>query len=324
MKNFTPRYTIRDLQELAGYKNGRCLSKEYWGYDKKYTWQCEKWHTWDATVSIIKQGGWCPQCAKEEKKQIKLEEMQEIAESNGGKCLSEKYVNSRTLLKWQCKEGHIWEEYSVEIRRERFWCPKCRKKNRMEQYLGRMQKMAENKGGKCLSKKYYGATKKLIFQCKRGHIFKHTPQNIKKGNWCLRCATLKYTIRDMQKLAEKRGGKCLSEKYMGTNIHHKWQCEHGHIWKAIPSSIIKGSWCPVCAISRKTNKSIEDMRELAEKKEGKCLSKKYINNYTKLKWQCDKGHVWVATTYSIKRGTWCPVCAKEKRLQTLSKKRGNL
>jgi len=41
--------------------------------------------------------------------------------------------------------------------------------------------------------------------------------------------------------------------------------------------------------------TIKEMQEIAESRGGKCLSKEYVNNYTKLKWQCDEGHTWKAT-----------------------------
>ena len=57
--------------------------------------------------------------------------------------------------------------------------------------------------------------------------------------------------------------------------------------------------------------TIEEMRELAESRGGKCLSEKYVNACTKLHWQCAKGHEWEATPGNVKNAhTWCPVCAR--------------
>lgn len=55
------------------------------------------------------------------------------------------------------------------------------------------------------------------------------------------------------------------------------------------------------------------MQEIAKRKNGKCLSKKYINSQTKLTWQCREGHIWKAIPNNIKNGKWCPYCAREKR-----------
>ena len=39
-----------------------------------------------------------------------------------------------------------------------------------------------------------------------------------------------------------------------------------------------------------TKLTIEQMQALARKHRGKCFSKRYVNNRTKLRWQCAKGH----------------------------------
>jgi hypothetical protein len=65
----------------------------------------------------------------------KLEKLQRIAEERGGKCLSDAYINSTTPLKWQCKEGHVWETKPINITQGR-WCPRCgrrrKKKNEIQ------------------------------------------------------------------------------------------------------------------------------------------------------------------------------------------------
>lgn len=43
----------------------------------------------------------------------------------------------------------------------------------------------------------------------------------------------------MQKIAESKGGKCLSEKYVINNSKLKWQCKEGQIWDAVPDSIVR-------------------------------------------------------------------------------------
>lgn len=55
----------------------------------------------------------------------------------------------------------------------------------------------------------------------------------------------KYTIEDMQTLAEERGGKCLSENYFNSHTKLIWKCKYGHVWKATPINIKRGSWCPL-------------------------------------------------------------------------------
>ena len=38
--------------------------------------------------------------------------MQELAKARGGKYLSDRYIDAKTKMKWQCKEGHVWMSHS--------------------------------------------------------------------------------------------------------------------------------------------------------------------------------------------------------------------
>ena len=175
-----------------------------------------------------------------------------------------------------------------------------------------MQKIAEARGGSCLSTEYINAHSKLAWQCEYGHQWQAEPRHIiQGGTWCPACAGVeKPTIEQMQALAAARGGMCLSEKYINTATHLIWQCRRGHQWQATPRNITSGRWCPVCAGSQKG--TIQQMRTLATERGGKCLSKAYINARSKLTWQCKHRHQWEATPASIKHErTWCPLCARK-------------
>ncbi len=123
------------------------------------------------------------------------------------------------------------------------------------------------------------------------------------------------TIQQMKSIAKKRGGRCLSPKYV--NAHHplKWQCKEGHRWLAKPYTVKQGSWCIVCAGKKK--KTISEMYSLAKSKNGKCLSKTYRNTKTKINWQCEKNHRWSATPSDVIQGKWCPKCAIESNASRL-------
>lgn len=116
----------------------------------------------------------------------------------------------------------------------------------------------------------------------------------------------------MQELAKLRGGECLSKEYVNIMTKLMWKCKEGHIWKSMPNDVKRGHWCPYCAGTVRL--TINEMQELAKTREGKCLSKRYVNNETKLTWRCKKGHVWGARPSSIKYGTWCPYCAGKRKI----------
>lgn len=58
--------------------------------------------------------------------------------------------------------------------------------------------------------------------------------------------------------------------------------------------------------------TIEEMHKIAVQRNGKCLSKEYVDSRTKLLWQCDLGHQWWATPGHIKSGKWCRECSYER------------
>jgi len=70
--------------------------------------------------------------------------------------------------------------------------------------------------------------------------------------------------------------------------------------------------------------SLKDLQELAKSRGWECLSKKYINNYTKYKWKCSKGHIFEMLPWSIKKGGDCRLCNPNKYKPWLGKKRPDM
>lgn len=176
--------------------------------------------------------------------------MRELANSRGGKCLSNQYTNVDTKLLWQCAKGHVWEATPSSIKSNKSWCPECAglKKRTIEE----MRELAESRGGKCLSDKYVNIKTKLLWQCAKGHTWEAVPGSlITQGTWCPICAGhKKLSLKDMQDLAISRGGKCLSDKYVGIDTKYQWQCSLGHKFTATFNKVkLRGQWCPTCSKS---------------------------------------------------------------------------
>ncbi|MFQ5687484.1 MAG: hypothetical protein ACE5GV_12585 [Candidatus Scalindua sp.] len=243
-------------------------------------------------------------------KKLTIEEMRGIAKKRDGKCLSDLYVNTHTKLLWECAEGHQWKAVPTSIKSGK-WCPKCAVKDRTEKSRGtieEIQKVTEERGGKCLSDTYVNSQTKLLWECAEGHKWEAIPNSIKRGSWCPHCAgSAKCTIEEMQRIAEERGGKCLSDTFVNLQTNLLWECAEGHQWEAASNNIKSGTWCPVCGGTIKG--TIEEIQRIAEERGGDCLSERYKNAQTLLEWRCAEGHVWKATPNSIKSGTWCLICA---------------
>jgi hypothetical protein len=58
------RCTIEEMQAIARERGGGCLSTNYITSCRKLTWRCRMGHEWEAVPLSIKQGSWCPACAR--------------------------------------------------------------------------------------------------------------------------------------------------------------------------------------------------------------------------------------------------------------------
>jgi len=69
-----------------------------------------------------------------------------------------------------------------------------------------------------------------------------------------------------------------------------------------------GKWCPHCAGNARL--TLEDAKQIALSRNGKCLSTSYSNSKIPMTWKCHQGHIWSSPFHNIKNsGSWCPYCA---------------
>ena len=185
--------------------------------------------------------------------------MQQIARSRGGRCISKVYININTHLLQKCAKGHVWKAIPYSIKKGS-QCPVCSSRKKLT--IGEMQKIVLERKGKCLSLKYINSRTKLIWMCELGHIWIAIPSPVKRGSWCpaysKRPKPTKYNIQDMQEMARKKGGKCVSKILESVEKKLIWQCVVGHKWEATPTSIRRGLWYPDCySMNRGKIKSIK-------------------------------------------------------------------
>lgn len=269
-KAFSPaQQELSELQSIARSRGGRLLSFHYDNALSKVTWECNKGHVWDATPSSVKNSDtWCAICAGRATDTIAA--MREIALVHGGTCLSDVYINQGTKLWWRCNRGHEWPATPRMMKNRNSWCPYCSGrrlwspgKSESEARIAELNQLAQRRGGRCLAKEYRNSATNIKWACSKGHEWEATPANIKRGQWCPYCLGRKLwapgktqdTVRliQLKELAISRGGKCLSDKYCGSNGKLLWECAKGHIWQAKPKHIVSSrSWCPQCCLPKGT------------------------------------------------------------------------
>ncbi len=157
---------------------------------------------------------------------------------------------------------------------------------------------------------YINSSTKLEGSCKTHGEFWISPNKLKRGRGCAKCAGVyQKTPEDYRKeLGERFPEYETLEDYINnyTKILHKHKtC--GHEWKVTPTTILRDHGCPKCAGN--ALKTPSDYRKELGVTEYEALEN-YINSGTKILHKhkvC--GHEWETTPSHILRGHGCPKCS---------------
>lgn len=308
--------SIDDLHKLARSRNGLCLSESFLGMSVKHTWQCDKQHRWEAVPSNIQSGSWCPTCAGNRTKTI--DDANRIAKLKGGQCLSTHYVNSYQKLEFQCSEGHRWKT-SLACVFQGTWCPNCRVflgekicREFFEQLLGMPFPKArpswlKSARGKKMELDGYCEQLKIAFEHQGTQHYKrvkhfHSDKDfeaVQKRDLIKKelCAKHQITLIEVPSILETLGVDNLKD----------------FIKNALQSA---GFAIPCDFDSKEINlkavyqvDALNELQEIAKKRNGKLLSVTYLGALEKLEWKCEKGHSFFASPTNVKSSnTWCPYC----------------
>jgi hypothetical protein len=269
-KNNRTQYTIENLKEYAINKGGICLSDEYFGISKNYTWTCENNHNFESNwQNMVSSGAWCLKCNL-----WNFEDFKEIAEKNGGECLRViEGIGLRGKYEFRCEENHTWITNGGSIACKKTWCPECQKLT-----IEDCHKEALLLEGKCLETLYINRRTKMEWECKNKHIFKLTLGAVRNNKrWCRLCFvnSISHDIDVAHKLASQYEGKCLSTVYVNLETPMKWECKNGHTWEVAMSHIKNGNtWCRKCHLQKRRDKSIENIFNWVHKLGGEVITKK--------------------------------------------------
>ncbi len=301
---------IEIFKKIAAEKGGECLSENYEGQDVKLEFRCKNGHVFRTVPNIIKnEGTWCKKCAGLELGTI--EEMREIANSKGGECLSEEYVNSVTKLKWKCKDNHIWEANPRDVK-HKSWCPYCTwytGERKCKYILERLLDTEFHKTRRVLkgleldgySKEYnlafeYNGEQHYI----TNHFFNQSQEKLQQ-----------IKRNDKRKLDE-----CKSKNIGLIIVPHYESVTDFQLIKFLKEELNKRG-IDYSDVEQKilmydfygNNSVLIELKNLIESKGGKLLSNEYLNSKTKLKVLCENGHNWETTYTQIKLGKWCSTCS---------------
>jgi len=164
-----------------------------------------------------------------------------------------------------------------------------------------------------LSKEYINNSIKLDYLCPKGHKHSISWRKWVTGRRCYYCnGSIKPTTDEIKSRFDLEGYTLLSTEYLNNATKLEYVCNNGH-----RHSISWGKWqagkrCPYCAGLNKL--IIDDVRQVFESEGYTLLSKEYINNKTKLKYICPKGHHHSIRWDGWQRGCRCQTCSGKLKL----------
>ncbi len=179
------RSKIKEIQEIAKKGSFECISKTYLGGHTNLDFKCTKCgHKWRAWPTNIRRGTGCRKCNSGTKEVIKI---QEIAGRYGLSLMLNKYEQNKIKYEWQCKNNHIWWASFNQVTKRKH-CPFCHAEDKRKRMLEKMKILAKLRGFKFLSTEYINCHTKRLWQCPKDHIWEATPNCVKIGTGCPRCA----------------------------------------------------------------------------------------------------------------------------------------
>lgn len=217
----------------------------------------------------------------------------------------EDYVNNSTKIKHKCKQGHIYKQRPADHLHGQ-GCPKCKggvSYSSLDYY-----NECKSRGLDLPVEPYVNAKTKIKHICKQGHTYKQIPRNHLQGQGCPRCSKkYSYTPKEYCDLCELKGLDLPVEDYINTKTKIKHRCSKGHIYEQTPSKHLEGRGCFICKGTKK--KTPKEYYQECKLKGYDLPIEDYINNPTKIKHKCNKGHIYLQSpNMHLGKQQGCPIC----------------
>ena len=342
MRRSGPRRTIDELNALAAWRGGKCLSTSYDETDALLEWECAAGHRWRSREKSIVAGKWCHVCAGNMR--LTIDDARALANSRGGKCICDRLAGTSRKVVWECAHGHRWSASYNSLSNKGSWCPVCSSRlgerlcrTAFEKLFGVAFPKARPKWllsdeGNHMELDGYAESLNLAFE-HQGKQHYEEIAGMKRGADLARrqqldrtkrqqCSQHGVTLIEVPDVFARIGVNNLAafvfDACMAANL--KPRCNPSNVTIDFAEAYVTNG-----AISR-TN----ILREKAKERGGKLLSKIYKGPRAKLVWECSNGHQWKALPQQILAGYWCPECARDRRrlpeqlLRAEAEKRGGV
>lgn len=317
------RIDIEKIRKLAKARGGKLISQSYSRALELLEWECFGGHRWKANYNNVARGQWCPTCSRA----VSISEQ-----------IVRKYLETLSGLKFP----QVWPEWLVSNDGRRFELDGYNEKNNLAFEHHGTQHYRETKfyrGAAFKNRVETDRYKRLLCKQRGVKLLEIRELLIQTNLDDLRIEIIKFLEKNgikpvsgyeemsininslysidpldrIRPLIKSRGGTLVSKNWQGYREKYVVVCSKKHTFEISPGKLVSGQWCRFCmwdAIREKNTKhTIEEMKEVARRRKGRCLSEKYVSYKDLLEWECREGHRWKANPSNILQGKWCRLCA---------------
>ena len=264
------------------------------GSHRTVWWVCEHGHTWKAQIKSRVEGCGCPVCTSREilpgendLASVFPELAKQWHPSRNGTLRPEQVVpGTHRKVWWRCEKGHEWQASVASRASGGSGCPVCSGKqvlpgdNDLASIVPGIaaQWHPEKNGPLIPSQVTVSSNRKVWWRCEKGHTYAATiSARVFRGSGCPYCAGRKVLqgFNDLATVEPKiaaqwhptlNGTLTPAQVTCGSKKKVWWQCQEGHVWKAVIYSRTGAQkcGCPVCAGRFKTRKRYTSILAPAE------------------------------------------------------------
>lgn len=323
---FTPpnKLSLDDVKDLCNKNDGILLSDTY--ISNRYTIGVMdlNGYKYETTMQTLQRGS-LGKKFKSDSKYI-MHNIKKYIELNhlNVDVIDEVYVNNSTKMRFRCGCGEMFETTWANFTNGKTTCNEC--SNITKWNLDTVREYVKEKTGcDVVSDEYINNETKFSVRCHCGDIFETVLHQIQRGrNECPKCAKKhivnprKKTYDEAYEIFSQSGLELLDKEYRGYNIRHKCVNKDGYYIYTNLYSILSGRGYSVFGNGNPcTTENVVRWLTINEPSYS-LLSDSVENCRDKLRFKCDKGHIYKVHWTNFLMGRRCPKCRNERISKALS------
>lgn len=248
------------------------------------------------------------------------EDVRKYFEEQGCELLNE-YTHSQDKLEYKCRCGKIsttvWSNFKKGHR-----CGFCVKSsNKKKRSLEEVKQIFQDRNCEFLDNEFKNSNFKHNYKCKCGVVSKITfAAFFRQNQHCYQCGLekikqkQKLSLEEVKKIFSAEKCELLEAEYHGSNVKMNYKCECGRNGLTDLDHFRRGHRCGFCGLKGRNKKySINEVKEIFEKRGYKFLDNEFKGSEHKHNYQCKCGAIGKITLTACRKNKNCDKCRVLKK-----------